>query len=96
MTEEFEEPMQFRDGYPDTNVVSSEECVEFVFMKVQVSLLQDQKAALQTQLAQSEAKLKIAISALEAIQCHGHGEACCDGHMAVKREALSQIRDVRC
>ena len=67
MTEEFEEPMQFRNGYPDTNVVSSEECVEFVFMKVQVSLLQDQKAALQTQLAQSEAKLKIAIEFIKSL-----------------------------
>jgi hypothetical protein len=45
----------------------------------------------ESRLAESEAKLKIAISALEAIQCHGHGEACCDGHMAVKREALAKI-----
>ena len=92
MTEEFEEPMQFRDGYPDTNVVSSEECVEFVFMKVQVSLLQDQKAALQTQLAQSEARLAIAVEALKEITNNeGWNHAC-----ACAQIALSQIRDVRC
>ena len=51
----------------------------------------DPIAILKSQLAQSEAKLKIAISALEAIQCHGYGEVCCDGHMAVKREALDRI-----
>jgi hypothetical protein len=58
----------------------------------QIKIHERLKPSLQSQLKEAEEKLKIAKQALEAIQCHGSGEVCCDSHMAIKHLALEKLK----